>query len=82
MGILPLEFKEGENADTLGFTGRERFSIDLQGGNLKVGQEVTVVSDKGKSFTTKCRLDTDVEVQYFKQGGILHYVLRKLATAK
>lgn len=79
MGILPLEFKEGENADTLGLTGKERFSIDLQGGNLKVNQEVVVTRDDGKTFTTKCRLDTDVEVQYFKHGGILLFVLRKLA---
>lgn len=66
MGILPLEFKEGQNADTLGLTGKERFSIDLQGGNLKVGQDVVVKTDCGKTFVTKCRLDTDVEVNYFK----------------
>lgn len=81
MGILPLEFREGENADTLGLTGKERYTIDLQGGNLKVNQEVVVKVDDGRTFT-KCRLDTDVEVQYFKHGGILLYVLRKLATSK
>lgn len=62
MGILPLEFREGENADSLGLTGKERYSIDLHGGNLKVNQDVVVKVDNGKSFTTKCRLDTDVEV--------------------
>lgn len=82
MGILPLEFREGENADTLGLTGKERYTIDLQGGNLKVNQEVVVKVDDGRTFITKCRLDTDVEVQYFKHGGILLYVLRKLATSK
>jgi aconitate hydratase len=80
MGILPLEFKNGENADSLGLTGKERYSVDLQEGNLKVNQDVVVKVEGGKEFVTKCRLDTDVEVQYFKNGGILLYVLRKLAT--
>jgi len=78
MGVLPLQFKAGESADTLGLDGSEQFSIDLQGGDLKVGQDVTVTTKNGKTFTVVCRLDTDPEIAYFKNGGILQYVLRKL----
>lgn len=78
MGVLPLQFKDGENADTFGLNGTEKFDIDMQGGNLKVNQDVTVKTDNGKTFTVTCRLDTDPEVAYFQNGGILNYVLRKL----
>ena len=78
MGILPLQFKDGENAETFGLNGTEQFDIDLQGGNLKVNQDVHVKTKCGKSFTVQCRLDTDPEVAYFQNGGILNYVLRKL----
>jgi len=78
MGILPLQFKDGENADTLGLTGHEQFSIDIKGGNLSVGQDI-VVKHGSKQFTVKARLDTDVEIAYYQNGGILQYVLRKLA---
>lgn len=78
MGILPLQFKAGEGADAHGLDGTEQFNIDLQGGNLKVGQDVTVTTNNGKSFTVICRLDTEPEIEYLKNGGILHYVLRKL----
>jgi len=78
MGILPLQFKAGENADMHGLTGKETFSIDTQGGDLKVGQDVIVTASTGKSFAVKCRLDTDPEINYYKNGGILQYVLRKL----
>jgi aconitate hydratase len=78
MGILPLQFKEGENADSHGLNGKEQFSIELKGGNLKVNQDIDVVSNNGTKFTATVRLDTEVEVAYYKNGGILHYVLRKL----
>lgn len=78
MGILPLQFKAGDNADKFGLTGKEKFNIDTQGGDLQVGQDVKVSTDCGKSFTVTCRLDTDPEINYFKNGGILNYVLRKL----
>jgi len=78
MGILPMQFKDGQSADTLGLTGKEQFNIDLNGGNLKVGQDITVKTDCGKTFTVTCRLDTEPEVDYLKNGGILNYVLRKL----
>jgi len=78
MGVLPLQFKDGQSADTFGLTGKEQFDIDMQGGNLKVNQDVHVKTKCGKSFTVTCRLDTDPEVAYFQNGGILNYVLRKL----
>jgi len=78
MGILPLQFKDGENADSFGLNGSEKFSIDTQGGELKTGQDVEVKTSCGKTFTVTCRLDTDPEVAYFQNGGILNYVLRKL----
>jgi len=82
MGIFPLQFKDGENADSLGLTGLERFSIDVVSSIHSIGQPVTVTTDKGKSFTVKSRLDTEVELEYFKHGGILNFVLRRLATFK
>ena len=78
MGVLPLQFKPEESADKLGLTGKEQFSIYLKGGNLKIGEKVKVSVSGGKSFEAICRLDTEVEVEYFKNGGILQYVLRKL----
>lgn len=79
MGILPLEFLPGQNADSLGLNGTETYDIDLFGGNLSVGQKLVVKVSTGKTFEVKARLDTDVELEYFKNGGILQYVLRKLA---
>ena len=65
MGVLPLQFKDGESADAHGLTGKETFDIDMQGGNFKVGQEVTVKASSGKTFKVICRLDTDPEIAYF-----------------
>ena len=78
MGVLPLQFLQGQNADNLGLTGKEQFSFSTNQGNLKVGQEIEVTTDTGKKFKVKARLDTEPEIQYFQNGGILHYVLRKL----
>ena len=82
MGILPCEFKTGESAATYNLSGKERYTISLNGGELKTGQTINVKTDDGKSFDVKCRLDTDVEIQYYKNGGILLYVLRKLSQSK
>ncbi|EEQ98651.1 aconitase, putative [Perkinsus marinus ATCC 50983] len=81
MGILPLQFPQGVDADSLGLDGREQFSIDLKRGDLSVGQKVTVRSTSPKTpcFDVIVRLDTEVELTYFKHGGILQYVLRRLA---
>lgn len=62
MGIIPLQFKKGENADNLGLTGSETFSIQLNGGNVKVGQEIDVVTNNGKKFKALVRIDTDPEL--------------------
>jgi aconitate hydratase len=82
MGVLPLQFQPGEGADTLGLDGTEKYTITGVG-ELKPRQDVTVqvIKDDGRefSFVARCRIDTYNELEYFKSGGILHYVLRKLA---
>jgi len=78
MGILPLQYKACETADSLKLTGFEQYSITLNGGDLKVGQDLEVRTDSGKSISVKVRLDTAVEILNFQNGGILHTVLRKL----
>lgn len=78
MGILPMEYLNGQNADSLGLTGMETFDIDIKNGNLKVGEVIEVKTSSGKSFKVKVRIDTDIEVDYFKNGGILPYVIRNL----
>ncbi|WP_426692821.1 aconitate hydratase AcnA [Sphingomonas sediminicola] len=84
MGVLPLQFQTGENAEKLGLDGNEKYTITGIG-ELKPRQDVTVqvVKDDGRefSFTARCRIDTYNELEYFKSGGILHYVLRRLAAA-
>ncbi|KAK1581810.1 hypothetical protein Q3G72_009173 [Acer saccharum] len=81
MGIIPLCFKAGEDADTLGLTGKERYTIDLPNkvSEIRPGQDITVATDTGKSFTCTVRFDTEVELAYFDHGGILQYVLRNLS---
>ncbi len=90
MGVLPLQYREGESAEALGLTGRETFDIHLEA-ELKPGQPVEVIARPAPEdspganggeetmFTVVCRIDTPVEVQYHRHGGILHYVLRQLA---
>ncbi len=80
MGVLPLQFKAGEGHEELGLTGEEEFSITgITGGpDGKVPNEVTVRAGD-KEFTVDVRLDTPNEQQYYRHGGILHYVLRQLA---
>jgi len=80
MGILPLQFKDGENAETLGLKGTEQFTISgIKSGEAKT---VKVEADNGKdkiSFEVNVRIDTPQEVKYFKSGGILQYVLKQIA---
>ncbi|MCK9494710.1 MAG: aconitate hydratase AcnA [Dehalococcoidia bacterium] len=82
MGILPLEFTNGDTAQTLGLTGHERFYIQGIEAGMSPRQSVTVraLADDGseKEFTVRSRIDTPVEVEYYKNGGILQYVLRQL----
>ncbi|KAF5753075.1 putative aconitase [Tripterygium wilfordii] len=84
MGIIPLCFKCGEDAETLGLTGHERYSIGLPSSisDLRPGQDVKVETDSGKSFACTLRFDTEVELVYFDHGGILQYVIRNLVDAK
>merc|ERR1712167_453905 len=73
MGILPMEFINNEDADSLKLTGKERFTInDLENIIKKVNSDVKITTDNGKEFMVKTRLDTDVELKYYANGGILH----------
>ncbi len=82
MGVLPLQFKDGDTRNSLGFTGDDSFTITGVA-DLKPRQDVTVNVTRADgttfSFEALCRIDTANEVEYFMNGGILHYVLRKLA---
>ena len=82
MGILPLQFKDDENRDTHGLTGFETFDIEGIASGITPGQDVTVrvTADDGstKILTVTVRIDTPVEVEYYRHGGILQYVLRGL----
>ncbi len=82
MGILPLQFKDGQNAQSLGLDGSEVFNIEGYDNNLKPRTDIKVTATKEDgsviTFTTMNRVDTPVEVVYLKNGGILHTVLRKL----
>ncbi|HEX3912555.1 MAG TPA: aconitate hydratase AcnA [Steroidobacteraceae bacterium] len=83
MGVLPLQFKEGQNAQSLGLTGKEIFEIAaLNGGAAKV-VKVIARSDAGGTteFEARLRIDTPKELDYYQHGGILQYVLRQLAVA-
>ncbi|MBN8411849.1 MULTISPECIES: aconitate hydratase AcnA [Halomonas] len=83
MGVVPLQFPEGEDRKSLGMTGDETVSIEgldslRPGGKVKV----TIKSDKGeKTLDALCRIDTANELEYYRHGGILHYVLRKMIGA-
>jgi aconitate hydratase len=81
MGVLPLQFMDGDNAASLGLTGYETYDIEgLDGGNAKKVRVTATAGDGGvKTFDAKVRIDTPNEVDYYRNGGILHYVLRKLA---
>jgi aconitate hydratase len=81
MGILPLQFMPGESAASLSLTGYETYDIlGLEGGNAKeVSVKATAADATEKSFRARVRIDTPNEVDYYRNGGILHYVLRKLA---
>ena len=82
MGVLPLCFKAGESAQSLGLTGDETFNIELAD-DLEPRQDVRVTAIKPdgqkKEFICTCRIDTPVEVDYYRNGGILHTVLRRMA---
>jgi aconitate hydratase len=80
MGVLPLQFPNGETADSLGLTGTETFSVTgveaLNGGDTP--RTVRVSTDGGTEFDAVVRIDTPGEADYYRHGGILQYVLRKM----
>ena len=82
MGVLPLCFQEGETAESLGLDGTERYDVAVDD-DLRPRQTVTVTATREDgstmAFSTLCRVDTPVEVDYYRNGGILHTVLRKMA---
>ena len=82
MGVLPLQFPEGVTRKTLGLDGTEVIDIEGIGGGIKPRQDVpmTITRKDGskQKVMLKCRIDTLDEVEYYKNGGILHYVLRNL----
>jgi aconitate hydratase len=81
MGVLPLQFKPGENAASLGLTGEETFSVEGVAASLNGGGRTATVRANGKTFLVDVRVDTPQEVEYYRSGGILPYVLRQLASA-
>jgi aconitate hydratase len=82
MGVLPLEFKDGESVQSLGLTGAESFDIEIDD-RVQPRQDIRVTATRSDgsqtTFTTTYRIDTPVEVEYYRNGGILHAVLRKMA---
>lgn len=81
MGVLPLNFMEGESADSLGLDGTETYDIEGLGDGSAKQVTVTATASDGssKQFQAKSRLDTPKEVEYYRHGGILNFVLRQLA---
>ncbi|KAJ6669481.1 hypothetical protein lerEdw1_000029 [Lerista edwardsae] len=79
MGVIPLQYLPGQDAESLGLTGRERYTIILPE-VLVPGMNVQVKLDTGKTFQVVMRFDTDVELTYFRNGGILNYMIRKMAS--
>jgi aconitate hydratase len=83
MGVLPLQFVAGQNAQSLGLTGKEHFAVlGLERGAAKTVKVVATGDDGHETrFDVRLRIDTPKELEYYQHGGILHYVLRQLAQA-
>ncbi|XP_056850693.1 aconitate hydratase, cytoplasmic [Raphanus sativus] len=81
IGIVPLCFKSGDDVETLGLTGHERYTIHLPSNisEIKPGQDITLTTDTGKSFACTLRLDSKLEVAYYDHGGMLPYIIRSLS---
>jgi aconitate hydratase len=84
MGVLPLQFRAGESAAGLGLTGKETFHIEgvasaLNGGGRRATVRAVAEAGSEKRFAVDVRVDTPQEVEYYRNGGILPYVLRQLA---
>jgi aconitate hydratase len=85
MGVIPFEFTDGQNRKSLGLKGDETFDINGLSGDLKPLALVPCTITRGDgstvTITIKCRIDTEIEIDYVRHGGVLHYVLRDLAAA-
>lgn len=77
MGIVPLQYLPGQTAETLGLTGFEQFDVDIPE-KIQPGQNIKVKTDNGKEFEVLVRFDTEVDLTYYKNGGILNYMIRKM----
>ncbi|XP_063704644.1 cytoplasmic aconitate hydratase-like [Culicoides brevitarsis] len=77
MGVIPLQFLPGQTAETLGITGKEQFNINIPD-VLTPHAKITVKTDSGLEFQTILRFDTEVDITYFRNGGILNYMIRKM----
>ena len=75
MGVLPLQFDGGETHKSIGLSGEEEYSVLGLNDNLKPGQNL-ILSTGDREISVTCRLDTLIEIEYYKNGGILHTVLR------
>jgi aconitate hydratase A / 2-methylisocitrate dehydratase len=82
MGVLPLQFLPGESADALGLTGEESFDLDSLDDAIQPQSQVTVRATRADgstlAFQVIARLNTPIEVEYYRHGGILHFVLRSM----
>ncbi|MDX2180533.1 MAG: aconitate hydratase AcnA [Bryobacteraceae bacterium] len=78
MGVLPCEFLPGESVASLGLTGEETFSLTGLAEAI-AGDKIATINASGKTFSVKVRIDTPVEIEYYRSGGILPYVLRQVA---
>lgn len=77
MGIVPLQFLPGQNAESLGLTGKESFNITVPA-KCEPGQQIEVIVDTGLKFNVIVRFDTEVDLTYYRHGGILNYMIRKM----
>ena len=82
MGVLPLQFLEGASAQSLGLDGSEKFSITGLSDSIKPGQQVVLEIEgrngQQRSVPVELRIDTPIEIDYYRHGGILPFVLRQL----
>ena len=85
MGVAPIQYAPGQNAASLGLTGREMYTIDGLDATVEPGSslKVTAVADDGKrtEFEAIVRIDTAIEAEYYRHGGLLPYVLRQMMAA-
>ena len=82
MGVLPLQFEDGVSPQSLGLDGTETFDVEGLGNDLKPQQDLNLVIHRAngetKSVQVRCRIDTPIEIDYYRHGGILPYVLRQI----